>query len=105
VSGGLGALLVSPFNIEWVCYARACGVEESKFCLFLVVFPVRYISSISPRFYFRKHAFCFLPLVAILESSVVYFEIRYFDSSSIAFFFFNSGLFGYLGSFVLPYEF
>jgi hypothetical protein len=26
----------------------------------LVVFPARYISSISPRVYFRKHAFCFL---------------------------------------------
>jgi hypothetical protein len=43
-------------------------VEESKFCLFSMVFPVRCISSISPRLYFRKHAFCFLPLVAILES-------------------------------------
>jgi hypothetical protein len=46
----------------------AGGVEESEFFLFSVVFPVRCISSISPRFYFRKHAFCFLPLVAILES-------------------------------------
>jgi hypothetical protein len=44
-------------------------VEESGFCLFSVVFPVRCLSSISPRFYFRKHAFCFLPPVAILESS------------------------------------
>jgi hypothetical protein len=43
-------------------------VEESKFCLFSVVFPVRCISSISPRFYFRRHALCFLPLAAILES-------------------------------------
>jgi hypothetical protein len=45
------------------------GVEESKFCLFWVVFPVRYISSVSPRFYFRKHTSCFFPLGAILESS------------------------------------
>jgi hypothetical protein len=45
------------------------GVEESKFCLFSVVFPVRCISSVFPRFYFRRHAFCFLTLVAILESS------------------------------------
>jgi hypothetical protein len=67
-SGGAGALLVSPFTMEWRCYARAGGVEESKFFLFLLVFSVRCISSISPRFYFRKHAFCFLPLVAILES-------------------------------------
>jgi hypothetical protein len=44
------------------------GVELSEFCLFLVVFPARCISSISLRVYFRKHAFCYLPLVAILES-------------------------------------
>jgi hypothetical protein len=66
-SGGVGALLVSPFNVEWGCYAQAGDVEESEFCLFSVVFPVRCISSISLRFYFRKHAFCFLPLVTILE--------------------------------------
>jgi hypothetical protein len=65
----MGALLVSLLNMKWRCYVRAGGVEESKFCLFLVVFPVRCISSVSPRFYFRKHAFCFLPLVAILEST------------------------------------
>jgi hypothetical protein len=67
-SGGAGALLVSPFTMEWGCYARAGGVEELGFCLFVVVFPARCISSISPRFYFRNHAFCFLPLVTILES-------------------------------------
>jgi hypothetical protein len=55
-------------TMEWECYVQAGGVEESKFCLFLVVFPLRCISSISPRFYFWKHTFCFLPLVAILES-------------------------------------
>jgi hypothetical protein len=42
-------------------------VEESNFCLFLVFFPARCISSISLRFYFRKHTFCFLPLATILE--------------------------------------
>jgi hypothetical protein len=31
VSGGTGALLVSPFNVEWGCYARAGGVEVSEF--------------------------------------------------------------------------
>jgi hypothetical protein len=36
-------------------------------------FPARCISSISPRFYFRKHAFCFLPVVAILKSSFLIF--------------------------------
>jgi hypothetical protein len=68
VSGGTGALLVSLFTVEWRCYVQAGGVVVLEFYLFLVVFPARYISSISPRFYFRKHAFCFLPLVAILES-------------------------------------
>jgi hypothetical protein len=67
--GGLGALLVSLFKVKCRCYAQAGGVEGSKFCLFLVVFPVRWISSVSPRFYFRRHAFCFLPLATILESS------------------------------------
>jgi hypothetical protein len=68
VSCSVGTLLVSPFKVKWRCYAWVGGVEESKFCLFSVVFLVRYISSISPRFYFRKHTFCFLPLAAILES-------------------------------------
>jgi hypothetical protein len=55
--------------LKWRCYAQVGGVEESKFCLFSVVFPVRCISSISLRFYFRRHTFCFLPLATILESS------------------------------------
>jgi hypothetical protein len=62
------ALLVSPFKVKWRCSAQAGGVEESKFCLFSVVFPVRCNSSVSPRLYFRRHAFCFLLLAAILES-------------------------------------
>jgi hypothetical protein len=66
----MGALLVSPFNVKWRCYVPVGGVEESKFCLFSVVFLVRCISTISPRFYFRRDAFCFLPLAAILESSI-----------------------------------
>jgi hypothetical protein len=40
-SGDVGALLVSLFNVEWEYYVWAGDVEESKFCLFLVVFPVR----------------------------------------------------------------
>jgi hypothetical protein len=36
-----------------------------------VIFPARLISSISPRFSFRKHALCFLPLVTILAPPVV----------------------------------
>jgi hypothetical protein len=65
---GTGALLVPLFNMKWRCYVQDGGVEESKFCLFSVVFPVRCISSISPRFYIRRHTFCFLPLATILES-------------------------------------
>jgi hypothetical protein len=68
-TGGLGALLVSPFNMKWRCSEPAVGVEESKFCLFLVVLSERCVSSISPRFHYRRHTFCFLPLATILESS------------------------------------
>jgi hypothetical protein len=50
----MGALLVSLFNMEWESYTQAGGEEESKFCLFSVFFPVRCISSVSPRFYFRN---------------------------------------------------
>jgi hypothetical protein len=64
----VGALLVSLFNLEWRCCAWAGDVVVLEFYLFLVVFPARCFSSISPRFYFRKHTFCFLPLVTILES-------------------------------------
>jgi hypothetical protein len=58
--GGLGALLVSPFNVKWICSAPAGGVEGSKFCLFLVVLHARCVSSISLRFHYRRHTFCFL---------------------------------------------
>jgi hypothetical protein len=68
---GTGALLVSPFNVKWRFSAQAGGVEESKFCLFSVVFPVRCVSSVSPRFYFRRQVFCFLPLAAILVSVLI----------------------------------
>jgi hypothetical protein len=63
-----GALLVSPFSVNWRWSVQAGGVEGSKFCLFSVVLSVRCVSSVSPRFYFRRHAFCFLLLAAILES-------------------------------------
>jgi hypothetical protein len=53
-------------RVEMLCIGWGCGGVE--FYLFLVVFPAKCISSVSPRFYFRKHAFCFVPLVAILES-------------------------------------
>jgi hypothetical protein len=63
VTGSPGALLVSPFNVKWRFSEPAGGVEGSKFCLFSVVLP----ASISPRFCYRRHAFCFLHLAAILE--------------------------------------
>jgi hypothetical protein len=63
-----GALLVSPFNVKWRFSAPAGGVEGSKLCLFSVIMPAKCVSSISPRFHYRRVAFCFLPLAAILES-------------------------------------
>jgi hypothetical protein len=54
--------------MKWRCSAQAGGLKRSKFCLFLVVLPVRCIFNVSPRFYFRRQAFCFLPLAAILGS-------------------------------------
>jgi hypothetical protein len=38
-----------------------------------VVLSVRCISSVSPRFCFRRHTFCFLPLAAILDSHVFFY--------------------------------
>jgi hypothetical protein len=43
-------------------------VEGSKLCLFSVIMPAKCVSSISPRFHYRRLAFCFLHLAAILES-------------------------------------
>jgi hypothetical protein len=63
-----GALLVSPFNVKWRFSEQAGGVKGSKFCLFSVALLARCVSSVSPRFHCRRHAFCFLPLAAILES-------------------------------------
>jgi hypothetical protein len=41
----------------WRCrsFASSCG------------FSCKVFSSISPRFYFKKHTFCFLPLVTIFK--------------------------------------
>jgi transposase InsO family protein len=68
VTGGPGALLVSPFNVKWRFSVQAGGVEGSKFCLFSVPLPARCVSSISPRFHCRRCTFYFLPLATILES-------------------------------------
>jgi hypothetical protein len=57
-----GALLVSPFNVKWRFSAPAGCVEGSKLCLFSVIMPAKCVSSISPRFHYRRLIFCFLPL-------------------------------------------
>jgi hypothetical protein len=31
--------------------------------------PAKFVSGVSPRFHYRRHTFCFLPLATILESS------------------------------------
>jgi hypothetical protein len=64
-TGRPGALLVSPFNVKWRFSVPAGGVEGSKFCLFSVILPAKYVSSVSPRFHYRRLTFCFLPLATI----------------------------------------
>jgi hypothetical protein len=74
--------------MKWRYSEQAGGVDESKFCLFWVVFPVMCISSISPRFYFRRHAFCFLSVAAILEFLLKLFsdaESRYAAQADLKF--------------------
>jgi hypothetical protein len=85
-------LLVSPFTMEWEYYVWAGGVEVSEFCLFLVVFPAKFFSSVFPRLYFRKHAFCFLPLAAILESSELFLKAK---KPSVPIFFLSFNFFYY----------
>jgi hypothetical protein len=62
-----GGLLGSPFNVKWRFSAPAGDVEGSKLCLFSVIMPAKCISSVSPRFHYRRLAFCFLSLAAILD--------------------------------------
>jgi hypothetical protein len=57
-------------EVEILCAGWRCG--GVKFCLFSVALPARCVSSFSPRFHHRRHAFCFLPLAAILESSMTW---------------------------------
>jgi hypothetical protein len=45
-----GSPPVSLYIVVWGSYVWARGAEVSKFCLFLVVFPARCVSSISARF-------------------------------------------------------
>jgi hypothetical protein len=67
-AGSPGALLIFPFNVKWRCSAPPGGVEGSKLSLFSVIMPAKCVSSVSPRFHYRRLTFCFLPLAAILES-------------------------------------
>jgi hypothetical protein len=53
--------------MRWRFSALAGGVEGSKFCFFSMIMPPKGVSSISPRFHYRRLAFCFLPLATILE--------------------------------------
>jgi hypothetical protein len=73
-----GALLVSLFNLKWRFSAPAGDVEGSKLCLFSVIMPAKCVSSVSPRFHYRRVAFCFLPLAAILESLQLIFHVYLF---------------------------
>jgi hypothetical protein len=69
--------------VKWRFSAPAGDVEESKLCLFSVIMPAKCVSSFSPRFHYRRVAFCFLPLAAILESlEPISFEVlrRFRDS-------------------------
>jgi hypothetical protein len=53
--------------VRWRFSAPAGDVEGSKLCLFSVIMPAKCVSSVSPRFHYRRLAFCFLPLATILE--------------------------------------
>jgi hypothetical protein len=68
-TGGPGALLVSLFNVKLRFSAPAGHVEGLKLCLFSVIMPAKCVSSVSPRFHYRRLGFCFLLLATILESS------------------------------------
>jgi hypothetical protein len=72
-------LLVSPFNVKWRFSVLAGDVEGSKLCLFSVIMPAKCVSGISPRFHYRRHAFCFLSLTDILE-----FSLRHFLDGSVS---------------------
>jgi hypothetical protein len=53
--------------MKWRFSAPAGDVEGSKLYLFSVIMPAKCVSSVSPRFHYRRVAFCFLPLAVILE--------------------------------------
>jgi hypothetical protein len=54
--------------------------------------PAKCVSSVSPRFHYRRLAFCFLPLAAILESPPIFgfLSLAYFaqyDGTPVPFIF------------------
>jgi hypothetical protein len=83
-----GGLLGSPFNVKWRCSALAGDVEGSKLCLFSVIMPAKCVSSVFPRFHYRRVAFCFLPLAAILESEFMFFACGLARGALVGIFFF-----------------
>jgi hypothetical protein len=66
--------------VEILCAGWRCG--GSKLCLFSVIMPSKCVSSVSPRFHYRRLAFCFLPLAAIVESSSEFFNSNHSPSDS-----------------------
>jgi hypothetical protein len=60
--------------VKWRFSAPAGGVEESKLCLFSVIMPAKCVSSVCPRFHYRRVAFYFLPLAAILKTGYIFKE-------------------------------
>jgi hypothetical protein len=71
--------------MKWRFSAPAGDVEGSKLCLFSVIMPAKCVSSISPRFHYRRLAFCFLPLAAILAFTFAtdFFKVLVVSSSLI----------------------
>jgi hypothetical protein len=63
--------------VKWRFSVQAGGVEGSKLCLFSVIMPAKCVSSVSPRFHYRRVTFCFLPLAAILESLIIFFKYSF----------------------------
>jgi hypothetical protein len=89
--------------VGMLCTGWGCG--GVKVLPLLVVFPVRYISSVSPRFYFRRHAFCSFPLATILESLFYPFYIYIVCATTprlISFLFIYSHVHTLFGSFFSP---
>jgi hypothetical protein len=69
--------------VKWRFSVLAGDVEGSKLCLFSVIMPAKCVSSVSPRFHYRRLAFCFLPLAAILESSTKVLNNQFIPSPAL----------------------